>query len=140
LDTLKDIAAAPRKQNGWPLRPTEHQIQASFFQWVRLQEAQTEEYKLMHAIPNGGAREARTGAMLKAEGVRAGVLDVCWPIQRGTFAALHIEFKRPGGKLSPEQKTWIALLQKFSAACIAVVDSVDDAIAVAKWYFEGAKC
>lgn len=34
---------------------------------------------VMYAIPNGGRRDAITGARLKAEGVLAGVPDIFWP-------------------------------------------------------------
>ena len=59
---------------------------------------------LLYAIPNGGARSQREGGTLKAEGVRAGMPDLCLPLARGGFHALYIEMKRPkGGRLSPAQ-------------------------------------
>lgn len=61
---------------------------------------------LLFAIPNGGARDERTGAMLKAEGVVAGVADMCLAVPRGGFGALYIEFKTPKGRQSDSQKAW----------------------------------
>jgi hypothetical protein len=48
----------------------------------------------LHAIPNGGNRDPRTAAMLKAEGVKPGIADVFLPIARGMWHGLYIELKR----------------------------------------------
>ena len=67
---------------------------------------------LYFAIPNGGARNAVTGALLKKTGVKAGVPDmfVCEP--HGTRSGLFIEMKREhGGTVSQNQKKWIAELE-----------------------------
>ena len=59
------------------------------------------------AIPNGGHRGASQGAALKAEGVQAGVPDLCVPAWN-----LWIEMKREaGGIVSPVQRDWIAYLE-----------------------------
>lgn len=65
----------------------------------------------MFAIPNGGHRHKATAGRLKAEGVRAGVPDLCLPVPRNGYGALYIELKAPrepgstkrAGKLSPAQ-------------------------------------
>lgn len=90
--------AAKRK----PTVPTEHQEQAAFFAWWRMWAAKLP--VMAFAIPNGGARNTVTGAMLKQEGVTAGIPDVfvAWP--RNGKAGLFLEFKRrSGGKVSDEQ-------------------------------------
>ena len=64
----------------------------------------------LHAIPNGGARDAKTGAALKRQGVTPGVWDLHLPISRGGYFSLWIEVKvpaRPGrraGRLTKEQR------------------------------------
>lgn len=62
-------------------------------------------YRLAYAIPNGGKRDKREAANLKAEGVKPGVPDTHLPVPRGDYASLYIEFKRPGKKknVSDEQ-------------------------------------
>ncbi len=58
------------------------------------------EIKFYHAIPNGGNRgdteksRAIEGGRMKAEGVKPGVLDTCWPLARGGYCGLYIEMKR----------------------------------------------
>lgn len=69
------------------------------------------ELKWLHHIPNGGSRgdnaksRAIAGGQLKAEGVKAGVLDLFWPLRRNqgiwagsSFCGLYIEMKRPSEK------------------------------------------
>ena len=52
------------------MKLTEHRIQAGLFKWAKLASAHHPELTLLFAIPNGGARDPITGAMLKAEGVK----------------------------------------------------------------------
>lgn len=60
------------------------------------------------AIPNGGNRNPREGARLKAEGVKPGVSDLLLPLRRGGFGGLWLEMKAPGKKPTPEQREWLA--------------------------------
>lgn len=80
-------------------RSPEHDIQRAYFDWARLDG----EARCAFAIPNGGHRHIVTAAKLKAEGVRAGVLDVCLPKMRGGCGGLYIEFKAGSNTLSEEQ-------------------------------------
>ena len=58
-------------------------------------------------IPNGGHRAISVAKKLRAEGVRPGVPDLYVPAWK-----LWIEMKRTkGGRLSPDQKDWIAYLE-----------------------------
>jgi len=85
---------------------SEHEEQAVFMTTVRYWEAQIPELKWLHAIPNGGARNAVTGARMKAEGVRKGIWDVHFPCPRGPYNGLWIEFKYGKNKLSPDQEAF----------------------------------
>lgn len=46
--------------------------------------------KLLFAVPNGGARSRTEAAIMKAEGVTAGVADLILLIGRGGFNARRI--------------------------------------------------
>jgi len=75
--------------------------QKALFCQAALHYNQYPELKWMHAIPNGGMRSARTGANMKAEGARAGVLDIFLPVSittpiGATTSGLYIEMKKPG--------------------------------------------
>lgn len=85
---------------------SEHAEQVALFQWAAMAVATMPELDLLFAIPNGGARTQRTGAMLKAEGVRAGVPDICLPVRRHGFNALYIELKAKGGRMQRNQIEW----------------------------------
>lgn len=94
-----------------PPVPSEHQEQAALFQWAALATGKYPELELLYAVPNGGERDERVGARLKAEGVKAGVPDVVLPVARQGCHALYIEMKRTsGGRTSPEQLRWFARL------------------------------
>ena len=90
----------------------EHLIQCGIVEWYDLAIGDG----MLIAIPNGGARSATTGAMLKREGVRAGVWDLflarpdlCGPVP---FGGLWIEVKVPArrnrarGGLTVEQEAF----------------------------------
>lgn len=98
--------------------PTEHQEQCALFEWAAWMETVWPELSLMHAIPNGGKRDIRTAAMLKAEGVKPGVPDVCLPVPRGGKHGLYIEMKRrKGGSVSAEQLKWLDSLMRKGYEC-----------------------
>jgi hypothetical protein len=102
---------------------SEHQIQATFFKWVRLQENTYPCLKLMFAVPNAGKRGYKTSAMLVSEGLRKGVLDVIFPVGRSGFNGLGIEFKKPGGKLTPEQEEFADGLTGEGWLVVVMTDS-----------------
>lgn len=91
--------------------PTESVEQQHLFQWAALQAGAYPELNMLYHIPNGGARSKATAGRLKAEGVRAGVPDLCLPVPRGQYHGLYIELKRRrGGTTSPAQRDWLARL------------------------------
>lgn len=80
----------------------EHDIQRAFIIWARgfknIQPALLPGV-LCWSVPNGGARDGFEAKRLKEEGTLAGIPDV-----HLLWGALHcLEFKRPGGRLSPDQ-------------------------------------
>jgi len=52
----------------------------------------------------GGARDSKTGAWLKKEGVKKGVPDLVLNVKRSHYGALYIEMKSDGGRQSKDQK------------------------------------
>lgn len=103
-----------------PPAPTEHQEQAWLFGWAAYMSGKYPMLGTMFAIPNGGKRHYKTAVDLKAEGVKPGVSDICFPYPNGTYHGLFIEMKRTkGGTLSDEQKNFIADMQKAGyGACV----------------------
>lgn len=96
---------------------TESQHQIALFAWADRAQTTMPELRLLFAIPNGGARAKATAGRLKAEGVKAGVPDICLPVQRGGFGACYIELKAPkegtkrAGVVSQVQKDWLEALR-----------------------------
>lgn len=93
---------------------TEHALQMALFCWAATQSRQTgwSDLGLLFAVPNGGARHAVTANKLKAEGVKAGVPDICWPVARGQWHGMFVEMKIPAmrnrknGGATDEQLEW----------------------------------
>lgn len=86
---------------------SEHDEQVKLFQWAQLSEGRWPELALLFAIPNGGKRHVAVARKLKAEGVKAGVPDICLPVARGRRNALFIELKHGRNKATEKQLAWI---------------------------------
>jgi hypothetical protein len=76
-------------------------------------------------VPNGGNRDAITGAILKAEGAKAGVSDLILLVPRNGYSSLCIEMKKPKGKQSEAQKAFQEAVQKHGNKYV-VCYSLDD--------------
>lgn len=99
--------------------PSEHEEQVALFEWWRLYTATWRSLRpAMFAIPNGGARDAVTGARLKAEGVLPGVPDIFLAAPKGSCHGLFIEMKRRrGGRISPAQLRTMQELEADGYRC-----------------------
>jgi hypothetical protein len=91
---------------------SEHDEQAAFVEWCQRMTPQYPELEYGFAIPNGGKRSIGTARKLKAEGVKAGVLDWHLPIKRGAYIGLWIEFKFGHNVMTPEQERWAEWLYR----------------------------
>ncbi len=104
------------------MRHVESSIQKNCVTWFRLQ------YRaignLFFAVPNGGSRNAREAAIMKGEGVTAGVADAILLYPAGPYNCLCIEFKAPGRYQEPSQKKWQALVEAHGGKYI-VCRSID---------------
>jgi len=99
-------------------KPTEHQIQSSVVQWAWIMSPVYPELRLLYAIPNGGKRSAVTAAILKAEGVKAGVPDMHLPVQRRGYVGLWIEHKVGKKDLTDAQADWMNRLRLEGHLCV----------------------
>lgn len=123
---------------------TEHAHQTALFVWVTYSPSRNDnegvlrpidlmpELRWLFAIPNGGLRDKATANKLKAEGVKTGVADLCWPLRRRAhrdainlgardamecYCCLYIEMKRPSSKgkrkgvVEPEQEEFAAFVK-----------------------------
>ena len=99
----------------------EDQIHASIIRFLDM--ALPNESTPAWHTPNGGARNAITGAMMKRLGTRAGFPDICF-LHAGTLYA--IEVKTENGRQSDAQKTWQANLERAGGK-YAIARSVTDA-------------
>lgn len=109
------------------MRNAEHLEQKALIEWADLQPISRYVFKegfigdyLFH-IANGGARSAVTGAILRSDGVRKGVPDLCFCLPNEKHCALYIEMKAPTktARVSKEQKIWLERLN--SNGYLAVV-------------------
>ncbi|MBC2593754.1 VRR-NUC domain-containing protein [Ruficoccus amylovorans] len=117
-------------------RNEEHRLQVALFKWAKYASARHPGLKLMFAIPNGGARDAITGAMLKAEGVKAGVPDIFLPLSAGGFHGLFIELKTARGHPTPEQREWLMRLRHRGYATV-LCRGLDEALDTITRYLGG---
>ena len=97
-----------QKENTRRARPRhqESTLQKTCVAWFR---AQYPDHALMlFAVPNGGGRSRIEGAIMKGEGVTAGVADLILLEARGGYGALCIEMKTrdKSSKQRPSQKAW----------------------------------
>lgn len=91
------------------MRHVESNLQKNCVTWFRLQYRHIA--RLFFAVPNGGARNAREAAIMKGEGVTAGVSDTILLYPSGRYNFLCIEFKTEKGRQTPSQKEWQALVE-----------------------------
>lgn len=84
--------------------------QMYLFNWVAFARNTIPEIDLLFHVPNGGSRDKREAARLKAQGVRAGVPDLCLPVPSGEYHGLFIELKVGKNKTSKEQEEWLGKL------------------------------
>lgn len=97
---------------------SEHQEQATVVQWCRVMASGARptwpELALLFSIPNAGKRSWRTANMMRTEGLRSGVPDLCLPVPRGKYHGLFIELKRSDGRprdVTAAQLDWLFALQ-----------------------------
>jgi len=123
----------------------EHDEQVRFFDYVKWGRNRDRRFHLIFAIPNAGKRSFRLAAYMRAEGLLAGVPDICCAFPSGNYHGLWIELKHaPPGmqiqtrlrKVSNEQKEFLNRLREQGYAT-AVCFGADEAIDTLNKYLEG---
>lgn len=106
---------------------SEHGHQVALFCWASQNFDRWPELREMFAIPNGGERNIKVAANLKAEGVKSSVPDIFLPSPVGKWHGLFIELKRPktdkgpAGRASTDQLEMIQKLRcRGYGAAVAV--------------------
>lgn len=99
---------------------TEHAHQTALFCWAALPATRQlwPCLELMFAIPNGGERNIRVAAQLKAEGVKAGVLDIFLPVPCKGFHGLFIEMKVGKNKPTDAQTAFATSMVRNGYKCV----------------------
>ena len=101
--------------------------------WARLNETRWPALQWLFHVPNGGKRNPREAARLKAMGVLAGVSDLflAWP-SRGAHG-LFVEMKAPGNKPTRPQRLFLdAMIARgyFGRVAVGATEVID----LLKWY------
>lgn len=124
------------------MRHTESQRQQAVIYWFGFAHRGlgVPDARLLFAIPNGGARSQITGAVLKKEGVRAGVPDLFLAVPNiaagGRYHGLFVEMKTWAGRPTPAQLHMMKLLREQGYDC-RVAHSSDQARRAICSYLEG---
>jgi hypothetical protein len=114
-------------------RELERPHQVALIKWVRTVKNTYPVLKLLYAVPNGGDRNLRVARKLKAEGVLAGVADLCLPAARRGYHGLYLEMKSEEGVATEEQ---IEFLRGVSAEgyCAIIAQGFDESRSTIEWY------
>jgi hypothetical protein len=114
-------------------RELERVHQVALIKWVRTVRDIYPVLKLLYAVPNGGKRNLRVARKLKAEGVLAGVADLCLPAARRGYHGLYLEMKSDEGVATEEQKEFLRGVSG-EGYCAVIAQGVDEAKAALEWY------
>ena len=108
-----EAAGTYRKRHPSRTRISEHAEQVMVVQWWdEIGAAQYGlDYRLLIAVPNGGARDPVTGRKLKDEGVRAGVPDLLLAVPCSGYRGLFVEMKAVDGNVRPHQADYHFILR-----------------------------
>lgn len=111
---------------------SEHDIQAAFMEWCEKMAPRYPALTWFYANINGaklpftkddeGRRRCRQARILKAEGLKSGVLDTFLPVARGGHHGLYIEFKSETGAPTDDQLAFMAFARAQGYCCIISKD------------------
>lgn len=99
--------------NRYNMKRSEATEQMRVIDWCRWHENRYPLLQLIFHVPNGGSRNVLEAANLKAEGVKAGVPDLCLPVPQQGFHGLYVEMKWGKNKTTENQDWWLAQLEQL---------------------------
>lgn len=109
--------------------------QVQVINWCKMNAVENPALNLIFHIPNGGSRNQREAANLKAQGVKAGVPDLFLPVARKDYHGLFIEMKFGRNKPTEKQTEWMRSLDAQGYKC-ALCYGAEMAIYTLKEYLE----
>lgn len=122
---------------------TEHALQCAVFQAMVIYGTRLVAHPhMLFAIPNGGGRTPSVAASMRAEGVKRGVPDMCYPVPVGHWRGLWLEMKTPAAfkkkdnGRQPEQVQWHGWLRAHGFA-VVICDGWEQACAALVMYEGG---
>jgi len=115
---------------------SESHEQAMLVQWWHIAGSKLAPNVILAAIPNGGARDAVTGARLKREGVVKGMPDLFLACARSGRHGLFVEMKTRRGRVSESQRNLFPLLEAHGYG-VAVCHGWREAANVIEAYLAG---
>lgn len=137
LTAAQRVFAAAEEENA-----TEHAIQSAAF--LAFRAIDDHRVRWVHAIPNGGDRNAVVAGMMIKEGVKRGIWDISFPFWSGKHPFGYVEMKRPkyrnepNGGLTTEQSEFRAHLIQQNAF-FRVCYSWQEALQALKDYLDASK-
>lgn len=91
---------------------SEFNEQVLVFRWVEYNSRKYPQLKYLYSNLNGVRLPIGLAVKCKASGLKKGVPDLTLDYNNGNYTGLHIELKIKGGRVSPEQKDFLAFLEK----------------------------
>lgn len=113
------------------MRHIESDIQKTCVKWFTLQFPDLR--PVFFAVGNGGARNRIEAAIMKGEGVTAGVADMLLLHPNAQYHGLCIEFKTPTGRQSESQKTFERNVERHGYR-YEIIRSLDEFVKLVKDY------
>ena len=112
----------------------EAEEQMTLFEWAALNRGRLPGIEWMYHVPNGGSRNATEAARLKAQGVKAGVPDICLPVPMGQYHGLYIELKAGKNRPTERQLAWMRALSSLGYAVRVCYGWQDAAQTILSYY------
>lgn len=104
--------------------------QIALFTWVRANQRKYPLLALVYHTPNGGNRDIKTAAKLKAMGTKRGIWDLFLPLP---LPGMWIEMKVGGNKLTVEQAAWRKTLAPYGYQFYIAYNWIEAARRLAMW-------